>query len=63
MEIKALDNRTYDVFWGNGWYNWARMQSGSKGYWRLLKGQPMPKKVFSEFKEIMNGKDESGSED
>ncbi len=28
MEIRRIDNNTYDVFQGNGWDNWTRVRKG-----------------------------------
>ena len=54
MVIKQVSNRLVDVFWNIGWDSWARMQSGSKGYWKLIGGIPMPKRVYSEFRTRMD---------
>lgn len=46
MEIKHIDQRTMDVFWGNGWENWARIQNNN-GFLKQIGGVEVPKQVFS----------------
>lgn len=45
-EIKALSDRVFDVFWGKGWENWARIQN-NKGFLKQIGGEDIPRPVFS----------------
>lgn len=47
MEIKMLDERHFDVFWGQGWTNWARIQNNN-GFLKQIKGIEIPKIVFAQ---------------
>ena len=49
MYIKRLDANTLDVFWGNGWYNWARFEVSGKNL-KKIGGQHVPSQVVSALK-------------
>ena len=55
MIIKQVSQGTVDVFWNTGWDSWARMSTehASKGSWKLVKGEKMPRRVFGEFRNRM----------
>lgn len=45
MLIKKIDANNFDVFWGNGWFDWARFHyDGTKI--KQMKGVRVPPAVF-----------------
>ena len=47
MEIKHIEENLFDVFWGNGWTNWARIKNNN-GFLKQLTGLEIPKPIFSQ---------------
>lgn len=41
-----VSGNVYDVFWGDGWENWARIQNRN-GFVKPVGGLEIPKLVFS----------------
>lgn len=56
MLIKPVSKRIIDVFWDDGWENWARFEKkyfGGKLHLELIKGSPMKKHQFKELFTIL----------
>lgn len=54
MRVIRLDAKEFDVFWGNGWYNWARFSCDGKRL-TFVKGSKVPVPVFSALKKKFIG--------
>lgn len=46
MIVKNVTGNTYDVFWNDGWNNWARIQNRN-GFIKAVGGLEIPKIVFA----------------
>lgn len=46
LEIKEISKNLFDVFWEQGWSNWARIQNNN-GFLKQIAGVDIPKSVFS----------------
>ncbi len=46
--VMPLDNNTIDVFVGNGWDNWTRLQREGQNF-KILKGEGLNREHFKEF--------------
>lgn len=46
MIVKHLKGNTYDVFWNDGWDNWARFENRN-GFIKAVGGLEIPKIVFA----------------
>lgn len=56
MLIKRIDSREFDVFWGNGWTNWARFELAD-GKLHKVKGMGVPYPVVTALKKRYGVKD------
>lgn len=45
MITKKVIGNVFDVFWGDGWDNWARIEN-RRGFVKPIAGQEIPKIVF-----------------
>lgn len=55
MLVKRIDAHVFDVFWGNGWYNWARFDLGLGGLTQV-KGVSVPHTVREKIAQRFNVK-------
>ena len=47
MTIKNINQHLFDIFWGIGWDNWARIQNNN-GYLKQTAGKEIPKIIFAQ---------------
>ena len=48
MYVKRLSSNEFDLWWGNGWNNWARLTIDGKKVVQV-KGERIPAQVFVAF--------------
>ena len=47
MTIRYISANLFDIFWGTGWDNWARIQNNN-GYLKQTAGKEIPKIIFAQ---------------
>ena len=56
MTIRFINAHLFDIFWGKGWDNWARIQN-NKGFLKQTAGIDIPKIVFAQLLNQFNKKE------
>ena len=46
MTLRPINAHLFDVFWEDGWENWARVQNKT-GFLKQVNGKDIPKPVFA----------------
>ena len=52
MELRRIDHNTYDLFQGNGWYNWTRIRKSKSNTYGIL-GQRIPHALMRDLNEAL----------
>lgn len=53
MEMRRVDNNTYDIFRGKGWDNWTRVRKGRSSTYGVT-GMRVPHQTLKDLDQVLN---------